>query len=205
MLDRTLAAIAVAGALAFSMTPQAASAAGSFDRCFDPQGRPVLVFASNKVKPAQVAIAGRARDGRPIIAYNKQAMSQFHNITKVYIYYHECAHHVLGHSSGNRPASRESDADCWAIRYMARRGLLNWRGLRWVQQDLSRFGGSRVHPPGSQRAAYAERCFRHALHRIASRNGHGRTGSGHARNAEHSAPVGLPELKSSIPHTRHAS
>ena len=192
MLDRTLAAITIAGTLAISMTPQVASAAGSFDRCFDPQGRPVVVFASQKVKPSQVAIAGRARDGRPIIAYNKAAMKQFHLITRVYIYYHECAHHVLGHSSGNRPVTRESDADCWAIRYMARRGLLNWRGLRWVQKDLSRFGsGDRVHPPGSQRAAYAERCFRHAQQRIAAR---GR--SGHGGNAEHSAPVGLPNFSS---------
>ena len=188
MLDRTLAAIAVAGTLAFSMMPQAASAAGSFDRCFDPQGRPVVVFASHKVKRANVAIATRARDGRPIIAYNKAAMNRFHLITRVYIYYHECAHHVLGHSSGNRPHTREADADCWAIRYMARRGLLTWRGLRWIQADLARTGGSRVHPPGSQRAAYAERCFRHALHRLAS--------NGHRTHARHSAPVALPELKS---------
>ncbi len=191
MLARTLAAIAVAGALAFAMMPQSVSAAGSFDRCFDPQGRPVVVFASPKVKRSQVAIAGRARDGRPIIAYNKAAMNQFHLITRVYIYYHECAHHVLGHSSGNRPVSRESDADCWAIRYMARRGLLNWRGLRWIQMDLSRFGGDRVHPPGSQRAAYAERCFRHAQQWIAARGG-----SGHSRHAQHSAPVGLPDFNS---------
>ena len=192
MLDRTLAAIAVAGTIAFSMMPQAVSAKGSFDRCFDPQGRPVVVFASHKVKPTQVAIAGRARDGRPIIAYNKEAMSRFHLITRVYIYYHECAHHVLGHSSGNRPISRESDADCWAIRYMARRGLLNWRGLRWIQSDLARTGGgNRVHPPGSQRAAYAERCFRHALQRIASRGG-----TGHGQHVRNSAPVGLPDLKS---------
>lgn len=192
MLDRTLAAFAVAGTLAFSMMPQAASAAGTFERCFDPQGRPVVVFASHKVKPSQVAIAGRARDGRPIIAYNKAAMRRFHLITRVYIYYHECAHHVLGHSSGNRPVTRESDADCWSIRYMARRGLLTWKGLRWIQADLSRFGGGdRVHPPGSQRAAYAERCFRHALQRIASR---GRQEQ--SRHARHSAPVGLPDLNS---------
>ena len=192
MLDRTLAAFAIAGTLAFSMMPQAASAAGSFDRCFDPQGRPVVVFASQKVKRSQVAIATRAPDGRPIIAYNKAAMRRFHLITRVYIYYHECAHHVLGHSSGNRPVSRESDADCWSIRYMARRGLLNRRGLRWIQADLARTGGGdRVHPPGSQRAAYAERCFRHALQRIAARGG-----SEHSRDARHSAPVGLPDLKS---------
>ena len=192
MLDRTLAAFAVAGALALSMMPQAASAAGSFDRCFDPQGRPVVVFASQKVKPSQVAIAGRARDGRPIIAYNKAAMSRFHIITRVYVYYHECAHHVLGHSSGNRPVSRESDADCWAIRYMARRGLLNRRGLRWIQADLARTGGGdRAHPPGSQRAAYAARCFRHAQQQIAARGA-----SGHGGNVEHSAPIGLPEIRS---------
>ncbi len=192
MLDRTLAAITIAGTLAISMMPQVASAAGSFDRCFDPQGRPVVVFASQKVKPSQVAIAGRARDGRPIIAYNKAAMNQFHLITRVYIYYHECAHHVLGHSSGNRPLSRESDADCWAIRYMARRGLLDRRGLRWIQADLARSGGGdRMHPPGSQRAAYAERCFNHARQRIAARGG-----SGYSRDAQHSAPIGLPDLRS---------
>jgi hypothetical protein len=175
MSNRLIAAIlpGIAGlaAIVAASLPGSAAAQGAYKRCFDPQGRPVVVLASAKVKMGNVAIAGRLKDGRPFIAYNPDALKRFHAITRIYIYYHECAHHRLGHSSGYRPQTRENAADCYSIRYMTRRGLLNNRRIRIIMRDVRRFGSSdHVHLPGAQRAQLIAQCYRHALTRMARLN-----------------------------------
>jgi hypothetical protein len=167
MSNRILAAAAGLAAIVAASLPGSA-AADAYKRCYDPQGRPVLVFASAKVKINNVAIAGRTKDGRPFIAYNAKALKRFHPLTRIYIYYHECAHHRLGHSSGYRPQNRENAADCFAIRYMTRRGMLNERRLRIIMRDVRRAGGGdAVHLPGAQRARLLAQCYRYALGRMA--------------------------------------
>ena len=164
MLLRSFAAAALA-ALSIGATalPQSASAQSAFDRCYDRNGTAVIVRASHRVKMGNVAIAARLRGtGQPIIAYNPTAMKRLHPITRIYVYYHECAHHVLGHTSGHRPPTREADADCWAIKYMARRGLLNWRGLRYIQRDIIKSRGSHIHLAGHHRASLLAGCLRSA-------------------------------------------
>jgi len=169
MSNRLIAAIlpgvaGLAAILATAALPGSAAAEGVYKRCYDPQGRPVAILASAKVKMGNVAIAGRLKDGRPFIAYNPEALKRFHAVTQIYIYYHECAHHRLGHSSGYRPQNRENAADCWAIRYMTRRGLLNEARMRIIMNDVRRFGtGDHVHLPGAQRAQWLARCYRYAL------------------------------------------
>lgn len=184
MSNRLIAAIlpGVAGlaAIVAAALPSSAAAQGVYQRCFDPQGRPVVVLASGKVKLGNVAIAGRLKDGRPFIAYNPGALKRFHPVTRIYIYYHECAHHRLGHSSGFRPQNRENAADCWAIRTMTRRGLLNNQRMRIIMNDVRRFGrGDHVHLPGRQRARLLARCYRQALTQMAGLERGGRGGRDH--------------------------
>lgn len=172
MSNRLIAAIlpGIAGlaAIVAASLPGSAAAQGAYKRCFDPQGRAVVVLASAKVKMGNVAIAGRLKDGRPFIAYNPDALKRFHGITRIYIYYHECAHHRLGHSSGYRPQNRENAADCWSIRHMTRRGLLNDRRVRIIMRDVRRFGSSdHVHLPGAQRARLIAQCYRQARTQVA--------------------------------------
>jgi hypothetical protein len=168
MSNRLIAVAAGLAAIVAASLPGSAAAQGAYKRCYDPQGRPVAVLASAKVKRGNVAIAGRLKDGRPFIAYNPQSLRRFHPVTRIYIYYHECAHHRLGHSSGYRPQNRENAADCWAIRYMTRRGLLNDQRMRIIMRDVLKFGrGDHVHLPGPQRARLLAQCYRHALTRTA--------------------------------------
>ncbi|MDH3234422.1 MAG: hypothetical protein OEQ29_12960 [Alphaproteobacteria bacterium] len=164
------AAAGIAAIVAASLPGSAA--ANTYKRCYDPQGRPVAVLASTKVKMGNVAVAGRTKDGRPFIAYNPEALKRFHPLTRIYIYYHECAHHRLGHSSGFRPQNRENAADCFAIRYMTRRGMLNRARMRIIMRDVRRFGGGdHVHLPGAQRAQLLAKCYRYALMRMARLGG----------------------------------
>jgi hypothetical protein len=171
MSNRLIAAAAGLAAIAAASLPGSAAAQDVYKRCFDPQGRPVAVLASAKVKMGNVAVAGRLKDGRPFIAYNPAALKRFHPVTRIYIYYHECAHHRLGHSSGYRPQNRENAADCWAIRYMTRRGLLNNQRMRLIMRDVRRFGaGDHVHLPGARRANLLAQCYRRALTQMAGLN-----------------------------------
>jgi len=167
MSNRILAAAAGLAAIVAASLPGSA-AAGAYKRCYDPQGRPVVVLATAKVKMSNVAVAGRTKDGRPFIAYNPEALKRFHAVTRIYIYYHECAHHRLGHSSGYRPQNRENAADCFAIRYMTRQGMLNAARMRIIMNDVRRVGaGDHVHLAGAERARLLAKCYRYALTRMA--------------------------------------
>jgi hypothetical protein len=168
MSNRLIAALAGLAAIAAAALPGSAAAEGAYKRCYDLQGRPVAVLASAEVKMGNVAIAGRLKDGRPFIAYNPEALKRFNPVTRLYIYYHECAHHRLGHSSGYRPQNRENAADCFAIRYMTRQGMLNDARMRIIMDDVRRYGSSdNVHLPGPQRARLLASCYRYALTRMA--------------------------------------
>jgi hypothetical protein len=125
-------------------------------RCVDAAGN--HVYAINTTRLNNVGMAGRYH-GRPIILFNPVILARFRPATRTFWYYHECAHHVLGHSLGNRPMSRERDADCWAIREMKRRGLLTAAKLRTIERDLYPLNGDGVlYLPGPQRAAYVGYC-----------------------------------------------
>jgi hypothetical protein len=127
-----------------------------YTSCRDAAG--TRVVAVNTTRLHNVGMAGRIR-GRPVILFNPIVLRRFQPITRVFWYYHECAHHALGHSLGNRPISRERDADCWAIRQMRRRGLLTAARLGTIQRDLYPLNGDGVlYLPGPQRAAYIGYC-----------------------------------------------
>jgi len=124
--------------------------------CRDAAGDRVLSVRTTRLN--NVGMAGRYH-GRPIMLFNPNVLRRFHPITRTFWYYHECAHHALGHSLGNRPISRERDADCWAIRQMKKRGLLTAAKLRTIQRDLYPLSGDGVlYLPGPQRAAYVGYC-----------------------------------------------
>jgi hypothetical protein len=192
-------AAAAAVTIAAAALPHSAAAAGAFDRCYDRSGTAVAVRATYRVNAGQVAVAGRLRTtGQPIIAYNPDAMRRLHPITRIYVYYHECAHHVLGHSAGHRPPTLEADADCWAIAYMVRRGLLDRRGLRVIQRDIVHSRRDALHLPGPARASLLAGCYRSAggvkvaMARPRTNPGAEDTGA----NEDYSTPVAFPGSRS---------
>ncbi|MEQ8697665.1 MAG: hypothetical protein RLT05_14040 [Bauldia litoralis] len=153
----TTAAVAIASALLYVQTADAQTYRNMrYTNCRDAAG--VRVVAYNTTRLRNVGMAGRVR-GRPVILFNPVVLSRFQPATRTFWYYHECAHHALGHSLGHRPVSRERDADCWAIRQMKARGLLSAARLRTIQRDLYPLNGDgHIYLPGPQRAAHVGFC-----------------------------------------------
>lgn len=165
---------AAASAVGAAMIAVAPAHASQFDRndplCRTPHGR----LAQIKNNPGSLHRAYAAmRNGGPVIVFNPRRMAQLSPITRIWVYYHECAHHALGHTVGNRVVTRENDADCWAIRAMRYRGLLTAARYRLIKADMHRVyrRGGPVHLPGHLRAEHLDLCLK-------------TTGYGRIRNAK---------------------
>lgn len=128
--------------------------------CTDYKGFPVASIPTNV---NNVAVAYQDFMGRPIIAYNRNVLNKFSPITRLFWYFHECAHHRLGHSLFNIPLTREKDADCWAIVAMQKEGLLTEAKLKVIKKDISNLPGDGwVYLPGPERAVALENCLEDA-------------------------------------------
>lgn len=130
----------------------------TFDGCEDFRGIPVASIMDPSLQ--DVAGAGYAPNGAPIIKYNPAVLSSFAPQTRLFWYGHECGHHKLAHSIRNIPTSQEQEADCWSIRTLVRAGLLDDDDVEIVQGDLSRLGrGDWMHLAGPIRAINLQRCL----------------------------------------------
>lgn len=154
------AAAAMLGATTLAAGPAQASQYNLRDRlCRAPNGQvPMVMNNPGSLHRAYAAMRG----GRPVIVFNPRRMLDLSPATRIWVYYHECAHHALGHTSGNRLATRENDADCWAIRAMRYRGLLTRARYRMIKADMRRVyrRGGLVHLPGHLRAQHLDLCLR---------------------------------------------
>lgn len=72
-------------------------------------------------------------------------------VIQVFIYAHECGHHIVGNS--------ESDADCWAIQTGRNQGWFSADDFRWLILYFGRSPGDWTHAPGPQRLQYMEACY----------------------------------------------
>ena len=136
-----------------------ASAQVTFDGCVDFRGLPVASVLN--VTLPDVAMAGAAPNGAPIIQYNPNVLIQLSPQTRVFFYAHECAHHALAHLVRNIPMQQEQEADCWAIRTLVGRGALNaGADVSMVQRDLSFSPGDWTHVPGPVRQFNLRACLR---------------------------------------------
>lgn len=184
------AALALAGAALVIAAPAAQAYKGQGGKgqqqtrwqatsCVDSTGRRVVM---TERETPNTAMAGRRPDGTPFMVFDPQRMAALHPVTRLFVFYHECAHHVLGHTAGNQHNHREIDADCWAIRHLQQAGRIDIRGIRFVQRDVSRWNGSQVHLPGPERAQHIGRCFQSATYRYGDHDrrhsGKGQTGKG---------------------------
>lgn len=168
MFSRFVARVAIAASLTAATFAAATTTANAqayrphslhATTCVDTLG--LKVMAGPNARLNNVAVAFRGRNGRPLIVYNPVVLKRFHAVTRAFWFYHECAHHALGHSAGNRPMSRERDADCWAIRTMRKRGQLTATRLRIIQRDMMRLpGDGKLYLAGPDRARHLEHCLR---------------------------------------------
>jgi hypothetical protein len=95
----------------------------TFDGCTDIRGIPVASIRSDNIDDIAYA---NIINGQPVIFYNIRVLSWLEPQTRLFMYAHECAHHVLGHTLGtSHPLSREQEADCWAIKELKERDIVD--------------------------------------------------------------------------------
>jgi hypothetical protein len=120
-------------------------------------GYPVATISDYSIPDIAVA---RIEGGRPVIRTNPQVLAWMQRPTRIFFYFHECAHHVLGHTFAGPSMSREQEADCWAIRQLRASGSFGPREITVVQNDLAQFGrGDWTHLPGPYRAINLQACL----------------------------------------------
>lgn len=81
------------------------------------------------------------------------ALGNWPPVVQVFVYAHECAHHI--------PAigSNENAADCWAIKLGRNQGWINFQGLRVIQTYFQNNQGDWTHLPGGMRIQQMQACF----------------------------------------------
>jgi hypothetical protein len=104
---------------------------------------------------------GRAAPGvPPTILVNPVALASWPRKMQLYLYGHECGHHVLGHTLGLQSFASESQADCWSIQTAKAQGLVTRSEVVAFEPYLRNNPGSPWgHLPGPQRAALLVQCF----------------------------------------------
>ncbi len=131
-----------------------------FEGCYV-GGIPVVTLADPSLNDLAVARLN-PRTAYPEIFYNPRVARQLRPQTRIFFYFHECAHHVLGHTFGRSkvyPAAMEQQADCWAIRTLYGSSF-SPRDLAILQAEIARYARPpHFHLSGPQRAANLALCL----------------------------------------------
>lgn len=125
-------------------------------RCWDFRGAVVL---TNWME--DLGDVGRAWfvNRRPIISLDPERLARLPSKMQVFFYWHECAHHVLGHYF-MRTFNSEKEADCWAVKTGRERGLFRRPDVIAFAPYLAHSRGSAFgHLPGPERAKFLLSCF----------------------------------------------
>src|SRR5260221_14571357 len=129
----------------------------SYDGCFLGPGIPVPSIMALSLDDSAAA---RMTPQGPVILYNPNVVSWMHPETRLFVYFHECAHVVLNHVNFPNP-NMEQQADCWAIRTAVGQNRLNQLGVTIVQNDLAIASRADwTHLPGPMRAINLIECLR---------------------------------------------
>lgn len=80
-------------------------------------------------------------------------LGQWPPVVQVFVYAHECAHHLPG------IGPNENDADCWAIKLGRDQGWIDFDGLRLIQAYFANNPGNWTHLPGPLRVQQMQSCF----------------------------------------------
>lgn len=115
---------------------------------------------------AQSASARRDRLGNPIIHVDPGVMADW-TMSRRFTLAHECAHHLLGHTTSMGALERysggtrkqELEADCWAARALRRAGYE--RDITRATLDWAAKGhfSSQGYPSGTERAGNIQSCI----------------------------------------------
>ncbi len=107
----------------------------------------------------EIAVAIHDRERGPRIVYNRRAIARVSDTMREFFFWHECAHHILGHVAGRANPAMEDQADCWAVQYMMARGTLevdDFAEMKAPMEEMLRAGIT--HSPGRTRARNLYKC-----------------------------------------------
>jgi hypothetical protein len=123
--------------------------------------------------PAQIPDIAMAtfQHGQPTIFVNPGVASFLSMLMRRFVYWHECAHHVLGHTAAaamgvTRPYVDEQEADCWSIRHLVNdEGVADVEIFRLQTEAARTLGraGDATHLPAIIRALKIRECLRSGL------------------------------------------
>lgn len=131
--------------------------AQGYPTCFNVQGIPVTYFPNPNVN--DIAMATTAPNGSPVVIWNPNIAASLHPATLEFFYYHECAHHALGHPLGSYGPGSERMADCWAKQTMMQIGVITQNKYNIIIQQLLQYSTPNIDwPNGHVRTSYLNNC-----------------------------------------------
>lgn len=138
----------------------------TFEGCRDNLGTPVASVVNTGIADvafATVAVLNPAQGPQPVIFY-QPLITELPTPLRRLIYFHECAHHVLGQVIGSlngRPIgmAQEQAADCWAIVRLVQSGEFRAPQVQMAQAAFYNNPGNPTHLPGPIRAANFTACL----------------------------------------------
>jgi hypothetical protein len=145
-------------ALATALAPgSSAQSRVPFAACHDRHGAPIPGVVDNSLEYAGLATH---QGGKPVILWNAHSNRHLSDTEQIYIYLHECAHHLLGHleQPKNSPAW-ELEADCWAIQLMVDGGMIKGRHLHQLERSRRTVRGDRTHLGGEAHVRSLRECL----------------------------------------------
>ncbi len=128
-------------------------------RCIDGRGYNVIFFEDASL--AKLAEIDNADDGWPLVRYNADALPQLDSKTRMFFFYHQCGHHVLGHAlKPDITYQMEEKADCWAVNSLFYSGRLRRSEFKTVQKQISALSEKDWRKVGPRRALRLANCLR---------------------------------------------
>jgi len=130
-----------------------AAAQVPYNACLDRHGAPVRQEQSTELP--NPAWASWVDDHQPIIYWNRKALTGASEVSRLFIYLHECGHvvlrHIYGHAStAEERRAQEDEADCWAIQLMLDAGMIKGRHLGQLEREWKHSRGDLTHQSGQE-------------------------------------------------------
>jgi hypothetical protein len=150
------------GLWAAVVLPGTLAAQVPFRACLDRSGAPVRQEENSRM--ANLAAASWVGDRRPIIYWNRKAMAGLSEVSRLFVYLHECGHitlrHIFGRASTIEEKRRQEDeADCWAIQLMLDAGMVKGRHLGQLEREWRDSRGDITHQSGAELVQSFQRCL----------------------------------------------
>jgi hypothetical protein len=134
-----------------------AAAQAPFDACRNRDGSPIPAVVDDDMPDAGIAML---RNGRPVIMWNARANARLSGTEQLFIYLHECGHHMLAHLYHPQVDTRaEIEADCWAIQLMMDGGMIQARHLAALEASRRHVRGDHTHLGGAAHVRSLEQCL----------------------------------------------